>query len=330
MTATERRAPRWRNRIVRARVMVSPRTLLANPGNWRAHPDHQKAFMQGSLDDLGWIDSVTVQDETDLIINGHMRVALALLHNEPSIPVDYVDLSDAEATVALAAIDQIPAYAQTNPAALDKLYQGMHTANAQLGQLFGSFADYSGLYKQAGDGARALLDHQGASAAQFGNGHQFPPPEPGEVPPPPAAPPAPTGATRDLAGDGSMPEHDAPPDPLLVPDTEPGALSDGSLLALIDVTIAEPRQAVATGEVWRLGDHVLAVVNPFRDWPIYVPYLTSPAHLLIPYPGPFVPVSLMADRQPLVMVQPDHYVAGHLLDHWRAVTGSAPTREVAP
>jgi hypothetical protein len=96
--------------------------------------------------------------------------------------------------------------------------------------------------------------------------------------------------------------------------------SDGSLLALVDVTIGEPRHQVAGGDVWRVGPHILICADVMAGWPVWADYLQE-GTLFVPYPGPFVPLSLRADETALVLVQPDPYIAGHLLDRYADVRG---------
>lgn len=100
-----------------------------------------------------------------------------------------------------------------------------------------------------------------------------------------------------------------------------GAKSDGSLLALSEITIAEPRHTVAPGDVWRLGDHLLICADVLTGWPTWLPYLKGENILFAPYPGPFVPLTLKAEVYRLVMVQPDVYIAGHILDRYTDIKG---------
>lgn len=83
----------WKNRIVRS-GRVDPNTLLEHPDNWRAHPDHQKAAMKGALVEIGWVDSVKVSERSNRILNGHMRVAIAIKAGQKSVPVDWIDCPD--------------------------------------------------------------------------------------------------------------------------------------------------------------------------------------------------------------------------------------------
>lgn len=101
--------------------------------------------------------------------------------------------------------------------------------------------------------------------------------------------------------------------------------SDGSLLALLNVTIDEPSHRVVTGDVFRLGPHYLVIADVISGWHHWAPLLRGEV-LFAPYPGPFVPLGLLAERQPLVMVQPDHYIAGHILDRWAEVKGEETIR----
>lgn len=97
------------------------------------------------------------------------------------------------------------------------------------------------------------------------------------------------------------------------PDAQP---SNGELLSLVNITIADPTFQVKHSEVFRLGNHVLICCNVVNEWAQYVPYLEGDNTLFCPYPGPFVPLTLNAEKYQLVMVQPDPYIAGHIVDRW--------------
>ncbi len=103
--------------------------------------------------------------------------------------------------------------------------------------------------------------------------------------------------------------------------SEPG--SDGSLLALADVSIGEPRHTVNRGDVWRVGNHLLICAQVLTGWPEWVGHLRGQGDVFAPYAGPFAPLSLKAAEVRLVMVQPDTYIAGHILDTYTSVYGEA-------
>jgi ParB-like nuclease domain len=95
----------------------------------------------------------------------------------------------------------------------------------------------------------------------------------------------------------------------------------GELLKLIDVVIAEPKNKTEIGEHYILsGRHHLLVVSVVTGWPRWGSLLTGKA-LFCPYPGVFVPFSKRAEKHPLVMVQPDPYIAGHILDRYEEIKG---------
>ena len=110
----------WRNRIV-GHGDENPATLAANPKNWRVHPKSQADALSEELDEIGWVQQVMVNRRTGLIVDGHLRVARAIKHAEPSVPVIYVDLSAAEEARVLATLDPLGAMAVTDSAKLSAL-----------------------------------------------------------------------------------------------------------------------------------------------------------------------------------------------------------------
>ena len=100
----------WQNRIV-AHGDEPPENLLANPQNWRVHPAFQQEAMAATLDAIGFVQSVVVNQTTGHVIDGHLRVALAISRDEPSVPVSYVRLSPDEERLALATFDPLASLA---------------------------------------------------------------------------------------------------------------------------------------------------------------------------------------------------------------------------
>lgn len=119
---------------VRSRIVghgeESPDQLLANPLNWRIHPKHQQDAMQGVLEEVGWVQSVIVNRTTGNLVDGHMRVALALRQDLASIPVVYVELSPEEEEIVLATLDPLGAAAATDKVKLAELLADV-TVNSQ-------------------------------------------------------------------------------------------------------------------------------------------------------------------------------------------------------
>ncbi len=121
----------WRSRIVGSGD-VAPDQLMANPRNFRIHPKHQQDALRGSLTTLGWIEQVLVNRQTNFVIDGHARVALAIRHDQPTVPVSYVDLSPEEEAQALVSLDPIAAMAGTDAALLGDVLAELETDNAEV------------------------------------------------------------------------------------------------------------------------------------------------------------------------------------------------------
>lgn len=119
--------------------------MLAHPSNWRLHPKNQQDALSGVLNEIGWIQSVIVNQRTGFVIDGHLRVALAISHREPEIPVVYVDLSDEEEALALASIDPISAMAATDKELLDSLLRDVSSADAGVMAMLSDLAEKNGL-----------------------------------------------------------------------------------------------------------------------------------------------------------------------------------------
>ncbi len=141
-TKTKRAAPptsAWQNRIVGSGE-ADPTQLLVNPGNWRTHPANQRAALRGSLDTVGWVQQVLVNQRSGFVVDGHARVALAVTRGEPTVPVLYVDLDPDEEAIVLATLDPIGAMADSDGAKLEALLAGITVDDAGLLALLGDLA----------------------------------------------------------------------------------------------------------------------------------------------------------------------------------------------
>ena len=103
----------------------------------------------------------------------------------------------------------------------------------------------------------------------------------------------------------------------------------GNLLSLLDVTIADPRHVVEVGDVWKLGGvHTLVCASVITGWKEWVHYLDNESVWFCPHPSPMVPLANEAHRTAMLLVQPDVYVAGHILDRYVDVNGESSVRKV--
>jgi ParB-like chromosome segregation protein Spo0J len=134
----------WRNRIV-GYGEEKPDQLLANPRNWRIHPKGQQDALSGVFRDVGIVQNVIVNKRTGFVVDGHLRVSLAISHNQPSIPVTYVDLDEAEEAEILATLDPLGAMAAADKEKLNELLQevqsGEEGVQAMLAALVGDLPD---------------------------------------------------------------------------------------------------------------------------------------------------------------------------------------------
>lgn len=145
----------WNLRIV-GHDRVSPEQLTANPFNHRRHPQKQRDALAAAIREVGFIRSVTVNQRTGNLIDGHERVWQALQAEQPLIDVEYVDLSEEDERKALVLLDKIGELAEVDPEALDALLREIETGEAELQALLEEMADDAGLYQadgDAGDGA---------------------------------------------------------------------------------------------------------------------------------------------------------------------------------
>ena len=110
----------WALRIERYSEEV-PEDILGSPFNWRRHPGAQQDSMVTLFEELGWLAPVIVNETTGALINGHMRVELAMRHGMPRIPVAWVRLSEADEKKAILTFDSIGAMAGADGEALAML-----------------------------------------------------------------------------------------------------------------------------------------------------------------------------------------------------------------
>lgn len=131
---------RWRNRIV-GYEEVDPRTLKPHEQNWRTHPGEQRVAMAGILDDVGVADAIKVSKRTGRILDGHLRHDLAIREGERTVPVLWLDVSEAEERKILATHDAVAGLAGIDQDNLDSLLSSITTDNAGMMALLDGLAE---------------------------------------------------------------------------------------------------------------------------------------------------------------------------------------------
>jgi hypothetical protein len=124
----------YQNRIV-GYGEVDATELLANPNNYRIHPKMQQELLNAVMSDVGIVQNVIVNTTTGHVVDGHLRVALAMRNNQ-TIPVTYVNLSEEEEKVILATFDPSTQYAVNDAELYKDLLKDIETSNDVLQKLF--------------------------------------------------------------------------------------------------------------------------------------------------------------------------------------------------
>ena len=143
---SERKSSPWRNRIV-GYSEEPPDQLLANPLNWRIHPGSQQAALSGMLGEVGLVQNVVVNRTTNTLVDGHLRVMLAMREGQPTLPVTWVELSEEEERLILATLDPLAAMATADAGALDALLSSVRSGEAAVTEMLAELAKGAGLYE---------------------------------------------------------------------------------------------------------------------------------------------------------------------------------------
>jgi hypothetical protein len=134
----------WRNRIVGYSDEPVDQ-LLANPLNFRVHPKQQQDALKGVLAEVGIVQNVLCNRTTGHVIDGHLRISLALRDGQATVPVTWVELSEDEEHLVLATIDPVAAMTATDADKLDELLREVCTGDAAVQQMLTELAERSGV-----------------------------------------------------------------------------------------------------------------------------------------------------------------------------------------
>jgi len=133
----------WQNRIVGTGEEDADQ-LLANPFNARIHPKFQQDALTGVLDTIGWVQRVIVNQNTGHVVDGHLRVALAITKGV-KVPVDYVDLTEDEEKLILASFDWITSLAAYDTEQTRILLEQVNSDNESIQQLLANLGQETGV-----------------------------------------------------------------------------------------------------------------------------------------------------------------------------------------
>ena len=129
----------WKNRIV-AHGDRDPAELKANPLNWRVHSKAQAAALSGVLEEIGLVQSVILNQRTGRLLDGHLRVELALAQRQSTVPVTVVDLSEEEERLVLATLDPLGVMASQDADRLRALLGQVEASDKRTRELLARLA----------------------------------------------------------------------------------------------------------------------------------------------------------------------------------------------
>jgi len=121
----------WNNRIV-GYDNVPPTDLTANPRNWRTHNKRQAAVLRDVLTDVGLVQNSVVNTRTGLVVDGHLRLSLAVQDNQESVPVTYIDVSEEEELLIMSTFDPVGALAGVDDELLKQLVRDLPTPTTDI------------------------------------------------------------------------------------------------------------------------------------------------------------------------------------------------------
>lgn len=114
---------KYKNRVVET-LVIRAGDLLKNDGNWRIHPIFQRQALGGLLESVGKIDALKAYRSSRYggltLVDGHLRQEF---DPDEEWTVLLLDITDDEADLVLAHMDNITKMAETNPLKLDELLE---------------------------------------------------------------------------------------------------------------------------------------------------------------------------------------------------------------
>jgi hypothetical protein len=98
------------------------------------------------LKEVGLVQNVVANRTTGHLVDGHLRVMLAMREKQPTVPVTWVELSEEEEHLILASLDPLAAMATADAGALDALLSSVQSGEEGVQAMLADLAAHSGLY----------------------------------------------------------------------------------------------------------------------------------------------------------------------------------------
>jgi hypothetical protein len=128
---------------------VKASDLIANPRNWRTHPQEQQDALRGVLAEVGYADALLVREAPEglVLIDGHLRAGL---DPEAKVPVLVLDVTAEEADKIMLTLDPLAAMAEADQQRLEELLREIETGSDAVQSLLNSLAVEAACEESAG------------------------------------------------------------------------------------------------------------------------------------------------------------------------------------
>lgn len=123
---------------------VKASDLIANPRNWRTHPQEQQDALRGVLAEVGYADALLVREAPEglVLIDGHLRAGL---DPEAKVPVLVLDVTAEEADKIMLTLDPLAAMAEADQQRLGELLHDVQVESEAVQALLDGLAERNGI-----------------------------------------------------------------------------------------------------------------------------------------------------------------------------------------
>lgn len=112
--------------------------------------------MLAVLDEIGWVQDIILNQTTGNLLDGHLRVELALERKEKQVPVKFVAISRKEEKLFLSTYDPLSTLAGADSEILEKLLEQIRSDDADIQNLLSKVASDGGAQTFAPESDRSV------------------------------------------------------------------------------------------------------------------------------------------------------------------------------
>ncbi|HOD53472.1 MAG TPA: DNA modification methylase [Candidatus Cloacimonadota bacterium] len=134
----------WRNRIVESGE-IDLSEILFNKNNWKIHPREQYEAVLGSMEEIGWVQVLTINKTTGNLVDGHLRALLGAREGQKKAPCNWIEVSEEEEIKILIMLDPLAGMSIPDKSKLAEGLKLVQTDNAALQALFAQLGAAAGI-----------------------------------------------------------------------------------------------------------------------------------------------------------------------------------------